>query len=453
MRLFDTLTGREHEFKSLDGKVRIYVCGITPYAPCHMGHAMSYVIFDTLVRYLEFQGYEVDHVQNFTDIDDKIIERSAQEGVAPAELAEKYIQQFYTDMDSLNIRRAKVYPRATHEIPDIIKIIDSLISKGYAYVSDNSVYYRVSMKKDYGKLSHRKLNEMIPGSRVEVELGKENPMDFTLWKASKPGEPSWESPWGPGRPGWHIECSAMALRYLGQTVDIHGGGQDLVFPHHENEISQSEAHTDITPFARFWVHNGLLNFGEDKMSKSLGNLITVSESLTSYSADAVRIFILSSHYRSPLKYIDGILTSNERAAERLRNALRHDGPDYEGIDPSPFEDQFVQAMDADLNTPQALATLFDLSREINKTASIGGSVKAAQKSLIRLGGILGLTFRSTDQEQGDNNSKYLIDMIVNVRMELRLSKQFELSDRIRDSLERLGIVIEDIDNGTEWRYR
>ena len=305
--------------------MKLYVCGITPYAPSHLGHAMSYVVFDVLRRYLEFLGYEVDHVQNFTDVDDNIIQRSQQEGIDLQELADRHIQEFMTNMEALNVKRASVYPRATQEMPKIIEVIRSLIDKGYAYAASGSVYFHVTRASDYGKLSNRTLDGMMAGARVEVDAHKEHPMDFALWKEAKPGEPSWESPWGPGRPGWHIECTAMALAYLGETLDIHGGGQDLVFPHHENEVAQSEAYTGKTPFVRYWTHNGLLQMGEDKMSKSLGNLISLEEGLKVYSPDSLRIFFLSSQYRSPLTYSQEALAATERAAERLRNALR-EGP-------------------------------------------------------------------------------------------------------------------------------
>ncbi len=299
MRLHNTLTGRVEEFEPRDNKVSMYVCGITPYSESHLGHAMSYVIFDILRRYLEFKGYEVRHVQNYTDIDDKLIARAEREGLPMAEVAERYIHEFEHDIAALNIQPAHVYPRATEEVPAIIEMIEGLIDKGYAYAGpkkdggvSSDVYYRVEKKADYGKLAKRNLDSMLAGARIEPLEGKENPMDFTLWKAAKPGEPAWESPWGPGRPGWHIECSAMSLKHLGAQIDIHGGGLDLVFPHHENEIAQTEAYTGAIPFSRFWMHNGFLQMGEEKMSKSLGNLITMREAIERYGPDGVRVFIL-----------------------------------------------------------------------------------------------------------------------------------------------------------------
>ena len=454
MRLYNTLTGREEEFLPVEpGRVRMYVCGVTPYAPCHLGHAMSYVVFDVLRRYLEFLGYQVDHVQNFTDVDDKILQTSQREGVSPQELADRHIEEFMANMEALNVKRARVYPRATQEIPNMVRVIGSLVDKGYAYPSNGDVYFRVTKDDGYGKLSHRTLDGMKAGARIEVGAGKEHPMDFALWKAAKEGELSWESPWGRGRPGWHIECSAMSLEYLGETLDIHGGGQDLVFPHHENEIAQSEAHTSVAPFARYWVHNGLLQMGEDKMSKSTGNLVPLGEALKGFSPDALRLFFLSSHYRSPLTYTDDGLSSNERAADRLRNALRQapqEGAD--SLDPEPYRQRFVEAMDSDLNTPQALAALFDLARDINRTIESGGGVLQAQETLSSLGSVLGLTLQQSRRD-GTGDSVPFIDLLINTRRELRAAKQFALADQIREQLAELGVELEDTAQGTQWKYR
>ncbi len=318
MKVYNTLSGQKEEFLPQGDEVKMYVCGVTPYDHCHLGHAMSYIIFDVIRRYLRFRGYKVKYVQNITDIDDKIIDRANKLGISPRELAEKYTNSYFEDMDALNIERADVYPRATGEIPKIIEVIQGLVDKGYAYPAGGSVYFRVRKVADYGKLSHRSLESMRAAEGAMGSEEKEDAMDFALWKASKPGEPWWESPWGEGRPGWHIECSAMSLKYLGDTLDIHGGGQDLIFPHHENEIAQSESFTGKKPFVKYWLHNGLVQLGEDKMSKSLGNLITIKEALEKYSPDAIRIFILSSHYRSPLKYSEEGLEAAERGAERLR---------------------------------------------------------------------------------------------------------------------------------------
>ena len=449
MRLYNTLTGQEQEFMPAGDKVTMYVCGITPYAPCHMGHAMSYVIFDVLRRYLEFLGYQVDHVQNFTDVDDKIIQRAQEEGIYPEELVERHIQEFMAHMEALNVKRARVYPRATQEIPHIIRVIGTLIEKGYAYPSAESVYFRVTKDGDYGKLSHRTLDGMIAGARVEVDTAKEHPMDFALWKAAKAGEPSWESPWGQGRPGWHIECTAMSLLYLGETLDIHGGGQDLIFPHHENEMAQSEAYTGKTPFARFWVHNGLLHMDENKMSKSLGNLVSLEDGLKRYSPDSLRIFFLSSHYRSPLTYSDAGPSSTERLHNALRDGLE-DGVD--ALDPQPYRDRFLKAMDSDLNTPQALAALFDLAREINRARESGRRVQEAQGTLRDLGDVMGLTFRQPQKDTG-TDVKPFIDILVETRAQLRAARQYALADQLRDRLAELAIVLEDTPQGTVWQQR
>ena len=452
MRLYSTLTGREEEFSPAGDTVKMYVCGITPYAPCHMGHAMSYVIFDVLRRYLEYIGYQVQHVQNFTDIDDKIIQRAQEQNIGHQELAEKYIEEFMQNMEALNVKSANLYPRATREIPQILEVIGSLIENGYAYASDGDVYFRVTKSSDYGKLSHRTLEGMIAGARVEVEVGKEHPMDFALWKAAKAGEPAWDSPWGPGRPGWHIECTAMSMSYLGDALDIHGGGQDLVFPHHENETAQSEAYSGTVPFARYWVHNGLLHMGEDKMSKSLGNLVSLEEVLKTHSPDALRIFFLSSHYRSPLNYSEDSHVSTERAAERLRNTLR-EGPanDTDTLGPEPYKQAFIQAMDSDLNTPQALGAIFDLAREINRAREAGRGVAQAQGTLRELGGVLGLTFSQPGEARGESATPF-IDLLVDTRTELRAARQYALADQIRDRLAGLGVVLEDTPQGTSWRY-
>ncbi|MDI6815250.1 MAG: cysteine--tRNA ligase, partial [Dehalococcoidales bacterium] len=369
MKVYNTLSGQKEEFLPQGDEVKMYVCGVTPYDDCHIGHGMSYIIFDVIRRYLQFRGYRVKYVQNITDIDDKIIDRASKLGIPADKLAERFIGHYFDDMDSLNIGRADIYPRATEEIPKIIEVIQSLIDKGHAYPAQGSVYFRVRSVADYGKLAHRSLESMIAEPRAEVGEEKEHPMDFALWKASKPGEPWWASPWGEGRPGWHIECSAMSLKYLGNTLDIHGGGQDLIFPHHENEIAQSESFTGIKPFVKYWLHNGLMQLGEDKMSKSMGNLITIKEALKRYSADAIRIFVLSSHYRSPLTYSEDELEAAERGAERLRQAAHGEGRGEkigEEIDIKPYRQSFIEAMDDDFNTPVALAAVFNLISQGNR---------------------------------------------------------------------------------------
>ena len=501
MKLTDTLTGRKREFAPSGDEVRIYVCGVTPYSPAHVGHAMSYIVFDVLHRYLEFRGFSVRRVQNFTDIDDKLIERAAQEGTSVDALAEKHVAEYFENMAALNVREADVYPRATREIPKIIEMIAGLLASGHAYESSGDIYFRVRSDPEYGQLSRRSLDAMRAGARVEPGVSKEHPMDFALWKSAKEGEPAWDSPWGAGRPGWHIECSAMALRYLGESIDIHGGGQDLVFPHHENEIAQSEAFTGKRPFARFWLHNGLLNMDAEKMSKSLGNLVTISEALERYSADAIRLSVLNAHYRSPGYYSDEALAGAERAAARLRQALAapanpganptldpqpardrfieamddanygaaldpqpardrfveamDDDPANPGadiaLDPQPARDRFIEAMDDDLNTPQAVAALFDLARDVNRAPAEGRSVAAAQETLRELAGALGLSLREPEAEE-DAEFAARVDALVARRADLRAARDFAGADAVRSELAAMGVELADSPTGpTTWR--
>jgi len=476
MKVFDTLSGVKKEFEPEEKTVKMYVCGVTVYDECHIGHAMSYVIFDAIRRYLEYRGYEVRHVQNFTDIDDKIINRANQLGIPSTELAEKYIGEYFKDMDALNIEHATVYPKATEEVPKIIEVIQGLIDKGFAYESDGSVYFRVKSFKGYGKLSRQDLDDMM--SRGSAEEGKkEFPLDFAVWKAAKPGEPFWPSPWGQGRPGWHIECSAMALRYLGETLDIHGGGQDLVFPHHENEITQSESFTGKEPFVRHWLHNGLLQLGESKMSKSLGNLITVKQALEMYSPDGLRLFILSSHYRSPLTYSEEVVKAAESGMERLRQAAMEEteATGKKVLDAEPYRSRFQGSMDDDFNTAQALAALFELVREINKGREEKCDVTTAQKTLRELAGVLGFTlaepekpplesgpfvklldeikkkFEQTPSYDAGIDAEKLIYILIVTREKLRQAKQWQLADLIRQRLGELGVSLEDTPKGTVWK--
>ena len=458
MRLHNTLTGRVEEFTPRnDNHVLMYVCGITPYAESHLGHAMFIIIFDTLRRYLEYCGYDVKHVQNYTDIDDKLIARAESEGRSVESIADEYSGDFTTSMDDLNVLPAHVYPRPTQEIPGIVEMIEGLIEKGYAYAGPpkggdeaSDVYYRVEKKSDYGKLAKRSLDSMLAGARVEPLEGKENPMDFTLWKAAKPGEPSWSSPWGEGRPGWHIECSAMSYRHLGPQIDIHGGGMDLVFPHHENEIAQTEAFTGEEPFASYWIHNGLMQLGDEKMSKSIGNLINMREAIDTYGGDAIRVFVLSSGYRSPLTYSVDAMAAGKAGAERLRNAV--ETPDTGGGDPidaTPYKERFVGAMDDDLNTSQAISVLFELAREINRGRDADHSVGDAQATLRELAAVLGLRLAApADDSMG---AAPFVELLISLRKELREAKQYQLADRIRDGLGELDIVLEDAPSGTTWK--
>ena len=453
MKVFNTLSGQKEDFHPHSKVVTMYVCGITAYDECHIGHAMSYIIFDVIKRYLRFKGYKVKHVQNFTDIEDKIIERANQLGVLPSELSNKYIDQYFIDMDALNIERTDVYPKATEEIPKIIEMIQGLLNKGHAYESGGSVYFRVRSFPSYGKLSHRNLSEMI--SRASTyEEEKEYPLDFALWKASKRGEPFWKSPWGQGRPGWHIECSAMALKYLGDSIDIHGGGQDLIFPHHENEMAQSESFTGVVPFARYWLHNGLVQQDKQKMSKSVGNLVSIKDVLKDFSSDAIRLFVLSSHYRNPLIYDNAALAASERGVERLCLTLEQKGKESEEVtrlNAEPFEQKFIEVMDDDFNTAQAIAVLFELTREINRGAEQGMNITELQRTLLKLAGILGLTLREKARPALD--PEIFIKLLVFMRDDLRQNQQWQLADKIRGGLADSGITLEDTPQGTVWRYK
>ncbi len=477
MKVYNTLSGQKEEFSPQSDVVKMYVCGVTPYDHCHIGHGMSYIVFDVVRRYLQFRGYKVKYVQNITDIDDKIIDRANQLGIPPRELAEKYTNSYFEDMDALNIERADIYPRATEEIPKIIEVLQGLIDKGYAYPAGGSVYFRVRKVADYGKLAHRSLDSMMPSECAVGSEEKEDPIDFALWKASKPGEPSWESPWGRGRPGWHIECSAMSLKYLGDTLDIHGGGQDLIFPHHENEIAQSESFTGIKPFVKYWLHNGLVQLGEDKMSKSLGNLITIKQALEKYSPDAMRIFILSSHYRSPLTYSEEGLEAAERGVERLTQAISRQDPTggkSKALDAEPYRKQFIEAMDDDFNTAQALAVLFDLARAINQAGDAGVSIDKAQSTLISLAReVLGLKLPETRTVQtvsvGGGAVKISgrlgirriipdavsarVHRLVEERVKCREEEKWQRADEIRSKLAELGVALEDTKTVTDVTYK
>ncbi len=464
MKVFNTLSVKKETFQPQASEVKMYVCGVTPYDECHLGHAMSYIIFDVIRRYLRFRGYQVRYVQNVTDIDDKIIERASKRGVPAAELAQKYTDSFFKDMDALNIERADIYPRATGEIAKITEVIQGLIDKGHAYPAGGSVYFRVKSFPGYGKLSRRNLESMMSSCSIEMGREKEHPMDFALWKAAKPGEPYWESPWGQGRPGWHIECSAMSLKYLGESLDIHGGGQDLVFPHHENEIAQSECFTGVEPFVKYWLHNGMVQFGEEKMSKSLGNLITIKEALEKYSADALRIFVLSSHYRSPLTYSEAAIEAAKRGADRLEQAANNPagkGKKKADIDISVYKDKFVEAMDDDFNTPQAIAVLFDLSKEINRASEAGCDSEDARKMLKNLSGVLGLILEPSRQlvkeptgtPSAETGSEEEVINLIRQREEMRKARKWAEADEIRGRLDKMGIILEDTPQGTAWRRK
>ena len=455
MKLYNTLSRRVEEFSPSGDEVKMYVCGPNVYAPCHIGHAMSYIVFDVLRRYLEYCGYKVKHVQNFTDIEDNIINRARAEGSSIDELAERHIEQFFEDMAPLNILKAHIYPRATHEVPAIIEMVQRLIDNGHAYEAGGDVYFRVKSRADYGKLSSRDLDSMLAGARIQPGENKEHPGDFVLWKASKPGEPAWDSPWGKGRPGWHIECSAMSLKYLGHPLDIHGGGQDLIFPHHENEIAQSESYTDDhKPFVRFWLHNGLMRLAEseEKMTRHLGNLVPIREVAHRYGGDGLRIFILNSHYRSPITFSEESLEASKRAAERLRTAVATPGGDADpAADPTPLKQRFLDAMDDDLNTAGALGALFDLAREINRARDDGRKTEEAQAALRELAGVLGLTLAGP--QAGDTAAEPFIELLMELRDDLRDAKQYELADKLRARLSEMGVILEDSAQGTRWRLK
>jgi cysteinyl-tRNA synthetase len=465
--IYNTLTRAVEPFETLEpGVVRMYVCGVTPYDEAHIGHAMSAVVFDVIRRYLEFRGYSVRHIVNFTDVDDKVIARAAQLGRDPLELSSELAEEFLAQLRELNVLPATAYPRVTRTIPQIIAFIQGLIERGHAYVADGDVYFRVASDPDYGKLSGRSLEDMLAGTRFEVDPRKESPADFALWKAARPGEPAWDSPWGPGRPGWHIECSAMSMQHLGEQIDIHGGGTDLIFPHHENEIAQSECLTG-KPFARYWVHNGMLQLVNpetrqvEKMSKSLGNVVTVARFLERYDADVFRLIVLSSSYRSPLTYNDEVAADNARKLDRLLTGLQPPiGALTEGPPVAALADavataraRFVEAMDADFNTAGALAALFELVRAINtaRDAGVGGApFVAAQNALRELAGVLGLRLNPRPAAKVQDVAPF-IDLLVEVRSELRKARQFALADLVRSRLADLGVTLEDGPQGTRWK--
>jgi len=449
MKIFNTLSGQKEDFTPAGDEVKMYVCGVTVYDLCHFGHALCYVSFDVIRRYLEYRGYRVKYVQNFTDIDDKIINRARERGIVWKDLVEKYIAEYFTDTDALNIKRATIYPRATEEIPRILEVIRVLLEKGHAYQSDGSVYFRVKSFPEYGRLTHQSADDMRVTATAEVEK-KEDPLDFSLWKAVKPGEPSWPSPWGDGRPGWHIECTAMSIGHLGNSLDIHGGGQDLIFPHHENEIAQSECYTGVVPFVHTWMHNGFLQLGTDKMSKSLGNLVTIKEALARNSADAIRLFIISSYYRMPLKYSIEALDAAENGLDRLRQALKAEGkPGGVVLDAGQFRDRFVEYMDDDFNAPQAVAAIFDLVREINRGNEKGLDIRDAQNTLRELADVIGFTLKESKKLSAQEEKE--IKSLIATRNKYRKAKEWKLADEVRERLSKMGVAIEDTAKGTVWK--
>lgn len=461
MKIYNTLTRQKEELQPLEaGKVRIYACGPTVYNFIHIGNARPLCVFDVLRRYLEWRGMDVRFVQNFTDIDDKIIRRANEENTDYKTVAERYIEEFWTDAKGLNVREATVHPKATENMDEIIAIVEKLVEKGYAYAASNGdVYFRPRKFAEYGKLSHQEVDDLESGARIAVEETKEDALDFALWKAAKPGEPYWDSPWSQGRPGWHIECSAMARRYLGETIDLHCGGQDLIFPHHENEIAQSECCNGV-PFARYWMHNGYINVDNKKMSKSLNNFFTVRDVAKIYGYEPIRFFLISSSYRSPINYNSEIIEQGKAALERLyncRNNLRfmlEQAADGE-MDQELAEllekrrGQFIEAMDDDLNTADAIAALFEMVKDINVCIAKDPTKETCRQALAaftELADVLGLVYA---EEETDDDAEQIEEMIA-ARAKARAEKNWAESDRIRDELKAMGIVLEDTPQGVKW---
>ena len=476
IKVYNTLTKQKEEFVPIHpGKANIYVCGVTPYNHPHVGNARPFVTWDVIRRFLEHEGYDVTHVQNFTDVDDKIINTANKEGVQWFDICNRYIDSYFEVMDKLNVRRAHVYPRVSEHINDIIATVQCLIDNGYGYVVDGDVFYSVEKFKYYGQLSGRNLEDMLAGARVDVDDRKRNPMDFALWKSAKPGEPAWESPWGPGRPGWHIECSTMSMKYLGESFDFHGGGSDLIFPHHENEIAQSEGCNGIHPFVHYWLHNGFITVNEEKMSKSLGNFFMVIDILEHYDPETLRFFIVSTHYRSPLDFSDARLTEAQKSLARLRQAQETLGELSEMMSAGPTADSlalrdkvkelreaFMEAMRDDFNTALAISHMFALAKEINiyhkavvdagikpdgKLVALLNDVLAEMCSII---GVLEKTAAPAAEEAGDSKEADLVEMLIAMRQDARKNKNYALADELRNKLSEIGIVLQDTPQGVKW---
>ncbi|MGL4607310.1 MAG: cysteine--tRNA ligase [Eubacteriaceae bacterium] len=463
MKLYNTLTRKKEDFVSIEpGKVKMYSCGPTVYNYFHIGNARPFIVFDVLRRFLEYIGYDVTFIQNFTDVDDKIINRSHEEGISPQEVSEKYIREYFIDADALGIKRADIHPKVSENIPEIIEMIKTLVEKGLAYNIDGNVYYRVDHFHDYGKLSKQSIDDLKSGARIDVNDEKQSPLDFALWKKKKDGEPYWESPWGQGRPGWHIECSAMSKKHLGETIDIHGGGQDLIFPHHENEIAQSEGCCGKT-FANYWVHNGYININNEKMSKSKGNFFMVRDIAKDFDLEVVRMFMLMAHYRSPVNFSDELLGQAENALERLYTAKYQMEFLLENASTSELSSQedawvntletykvgFVKAMEDDLNTADAIAVLFELVRDLNSNlndTSSKAAIIAGQALFSELTGVLSLAVKAKETTLDSE-----IEDLIEQRQVARKSKDFKRADEIRDELLSKGIVLEDTREGVKWK--
>jgi cysteinyl-tRNA synthetase len=464
VKLYNTLSRKKEEFKPIEeGKVKMYVCGPTVYNFIHIGNARPFIIFDTLRRYLEYRGYDVTFVQNFTDVDDKIIKRGHEENITPEEVANKYINEYFVDADGLGIKRASVHPRVTDNIEQIIAFVKELEDKGYAYAVNGDVYFDTKKFKDYGKLSGIKQEELEAGARIEVNDQKRHPMDFVLWKAKKEGEPGWASPWGEGRPGWHIECSVMSNRYLGETIDIHAGGQDLKFPHHENEIAQSEARSGKN-FSNYWLHNEYINVNNEKMSKSLGNFFTVREIAEIFDLEVVRLFMLSTHYRNPINFSDEILNQSKAGLERLYNAKEKALFTINNLEDSKmteeeaklqeelagFRQKFIDAMDDDVNTADAVSVIFELAKFMNSNVTEKSSKEFAQKVIDEFNELTSV-LNIVNKDQKEDILDEEIEQLIAQRTEAKKNKNFQLADEIRQQLLDKGIILEDTRQGVKWK--
>ena len=475
LRIFNTLNSKKELFEPLEaGKVRMYVCGPTVYDACHIGHARSVVVFDVIARYLKEKGYDVTYIRNFTDVDDKIIQKANQLGIDSTAVAERFIEEFYQDMDALNVQRATIEPKATDHIAQIVEFIEKLILKGFAYPINGDVYYSVEKFKRYGKLSGRKLEDMEAGARIDIDERKQNPFDFVLWKSAKPGEPAWDSPWGQGRPGWHIECSAMSREYLGETFDIHGGGKDLCFPHHENEIAQSESLSG-KPFVRYWVHNGFVNINQEKMSKSLGNFLMIKDVLKSYHPETVRLFLLSNHYRSPIDFTDKAMDESSKGLDKIYALLerveKKVGPIFlvQDVEPGICWKHFCDAMDDDFNSARSIGIIFDTVRSLNRLldqhennlpSEVKQTLQSGLADIRRTGEILGM-FLEHPTQYFDNKQTQVLEQksidhavvaeMVEQREAARKSKNWEMADQIRKELVDMGISLEDRAEGPVWK--
>lgn len=465
MKIYNTMSRKKEEFIPLEpGKVKMYVCGPTVYNFIHLGNARPFTVFDTLRRYFEYRGYEVTYIQNFTDVDDKIIKRSHEEGITPEEVSEKYIKEYFIDCDGLGIKRATVHPQVTDNIEHIKEFIQTLIDKDFAYESEGDVLFRTRRFEEYGKLSHQNIEELELGARIDVDEKKEDPLDFVLWKARKEGEPGWQSPWGEGRPGWHIECSVMSRRYLGDSIDIHAGGQDLQFPHHENEIAQSECANDVE-FARYWMHNGYINVDGEKMSKSLGNFFTVRDISKIYDLGLVRFFLLSTQYRNPINFSDAVLEQAKSGLERLVNARDKvefmlenqtivDMNDAEKeLLPviEDFKNKFIEAMDDDLNTADAISVIFELAKFMNTNINENSSKEFIQKNIDMFYELTGVLNIAQKTDFVDSDLAVMVEKMIEKRTEAKKNKDFALADKIRDELAEVGIAIEDTRQGVKWK--